>query len=105
MGSVIAVVLAIGAITAFAAKWATVRHPEWSAFRQIGVAVASFPVVTGVLVAIVVALQFVNRSPGEHSGQFGMPIFALLFMWFAVNMGGVLVSLPTALVAVRSFRG
>lgn len=100
----LAVVLAIGTVTALAAKLIVVRNVVSSTAGQVLLAASAFPIVTAVLAALLIALQFAQRAPDAHKGSFGMAIFTIVMFWFYGLIASAIVGLPTAFVAVRAFQ-
>ena len=100
----IASIIVIGAVTAVAAKLIVVRGIASSRVRQVLLAAAAFPIVTAIIAALLIAVQFAQKAPDAHGGSFGMVIFAIVMFWFYGLMGSIVVGLPTAVIAVRAFR-
>lgn len=104
MGWLVATILAIGTVTTLAARLLVSRNPTGSTAAHVMLAAASVPLASGVVAAVVIALQFAQKTPDTHNGSFGMSIFALVMFWFYGLMASVVVGLPTAIVAVRAFQ-
>ncbi|WBH15981.1 hypothetical protein [Sphingomonas radiodurans] len=105
MGWLIGTVLAISGVTALAAWFIVRRNPTGSSSSQIMFAVASFPVLSGLFAAVVIAGEIAKLTPQDHRGSFGMAIFAVVVFWFYGLVASVIVGVPTAVVAVGRFRG
>ena len=104
MGWLIVSALVIAAVTVGAARLVVVRGLATSTLGQFLLSAASVPIVTAVIAALLIALQFAQRAPDAHRGSFGMVIFSIVMFWFYGLMASVLIGLPTAVVAVRAFQ-
>ena len=104
LGWLIVTALVIAAVTVGAARLVVVRGLATSTLGQILLSAASVPIVTAVIAALLIALQFAQRAPDAHRGSFGMVIFSIVMFWFYGLMASVLIGLPTAVVAVRAFQ-
>lgn len=106
MGYLIASVLAVMAITAAAARFLIGRYPDASFAGLVWRSAMAFPVLAVILFACATAFVLLQPSrPDRPDLDPGMPIFAMaMFLFYALTLG-VVVGLPTALVAVRVMRG
>lgn len=92
-------------VTLAAARLVVSRWPELGFGSQVFRAALAFPVLAAAAFAIAVAVTLAQPRPASRPDlDPGMPVFALVFfLLYALVVGGV-VGLPTAWVAVRSFR-
>ena len=70
----------------------------------MALAAASFPIVSGFVAAVLIAIQLAQKTPETHGGSFGMGIFAIVMFWFYAVMASVIIGVPTAWYFVRLFQ-
>lgn len=105
IGFALAVALFAIFVTVFAAKRAVKRRPEASSGAQIFRALLAFPAVaTGLFALAVLWTFYVAPAPPEPGGSTGMVVFAMVFFLFYALVIGAVVSVPAAILAVRSAR-
>jgi hypothetical protein len=101
IGSAVAAML----VTLAAARYVVGHWPGASMGSQVFKAAASFPLLAILLFAIATAVTLFGASRANRPDlDPGMPIFALVFFLIYTLFIGVVVGVPTALVAVRMFR-
>lgn len=103
MGGLIGSVLGVVVVTVVAAWIVERRWPAGSYLGNSIWAAASVPVISFLLFVLLTAVTLVGGR-GEHPADVGMPIFALVFFWFYAAAAGVIVGIPTALIAVKLMR-
>ena len=92
-------------VTVGAAKLLVQRWPATGAFKQVVLAALSFPALTVLLAALATIVVLAQPRLPEPGGTTGMAVFAMLFIAFIACAIGAIVGVPTAIVAVRAFRG
>lgn len=105
MGFLLGSALAALLVTALAARMLVSYAPQASAGTQILWATLSFPLQSVALFAIATVVALVGAADAPPNQGAGMAVFALVFFLVYAVVVGVVIGLPTAWVAVRSFRG
>jgi hypothetical protein len=100
LGSVIAAVL----VTMLAAWLLVTRQPDRPASSQIMRAALSFPALATLLFVVATTVALVGARDAPANQGAGMAVFAMVFFLFYAIVVGVIVGIPTAIVAVRLFR-
>ncbi len=98
-------IAAVAGTTAGAAYLIVGRGIATSTIGQVLLSAAAFPIVTAIVAALLIAVQFAQRTPQTHGGSFGMTIFAICMFWFYGVMASAVIGVPAAVIAVRTFRG
>ena len=98
-------ILAIVAVTTLAAKLVTAFRPGMGQGAQIAVAAASTPVLAVLIFIAVVVLSLSGISSPSERNAGGMVVFASIFFLLYELVAGAVVGVPTAILAVRAFRG
>lgn len=105
IGFALGVAIAAILVTVFAAKRIVRKRPAASSGAQVARAMLAFPAVaTGLFVLATIWTIYVAPDPGGHDGVTGMVVFAMVFFLFYALVIGAIVSLPAAILAVRSAR-
>ena len=105
MGYLIGSAVAALLVTILAARFVVSRWPAMPFGGQVWRAAMSFPLLAMLLFAIAVVVMLLQPAPpGRPDLSPAAPIFAFTFFLIYALAVGVVVGLPTALVAVRAFR-
>ncbi len=100
VGSVVAIV----AITFAAAWFATSRWPHRTRRWQVTFSALSVPVLSAVLFTAAVMATLANAPAVPERGTVGMVIFSMVFFLFYAIVAGLVIGIPTAMIAVRTLR-
>lgn len=101
LGSAVATVL----LTVLVAWRLGTGWPAGSRTAHVLLSAASFPALATLLFAIATFYTLViAERPSEPGGTTGMVVFSMVFFLFYAVAIGVVIGLPTALLAVRAFR-
>lgn len=100
VGSVVAIV----AITFAAAWFATSRWPHRTQRWQVAFSAFSVPLLSVVLFAVAVLVTLVDASSVPERGTVGMVIFSMVFFLCYAVVAGLVVGIPTAMIAIRALR-
>jgi branched-subunit amino acid permease len=104
MWFVLGSVVLAGLVTVLTAKRVVRRSPGASPGRQVMLASLGFPALAVVVFAAAVAVTLLGPQADEPGGSTGMVVFAMVFFLVYALVIGAAVGIPTAIVAVRSFR-
>lgn len=100
VGSVVAIV----AVT-FAAAWlATSRWPDRTRRWQVTFSALSVPLLSVVLFGVAVMVALAETADVPERGTVGMVIFSMVFFLFYAVVAGLVIGIPTAMIAVRALR-
>ena len=100
VGSVVAIV----AITFAAAWFATSRWPHRTQWWQVAFSAFSVPLLSVVLFTVAVLVTLVDASSVPERGTVGMVIFSMVFFLLYAVVAGLVVGIPTAMIAIRALR-
>lgn len=100
VGSVVAIV----AITFAAAWFATSRWPNRTQRWQVTFSALSVPLLSVVLFVVAVLVTLADASSVPERGTVGMVIFSMVFFLFYAIVAGLVIGIPTAMIAVRTLR-
>lgn len=100
LGSVVAIV----AITFAAAWFGTSRWPHKTQRWQVTFSAFSAPLLSVVLFTVAVLMTLVDASNVPERGTVGMVIFSMVFFLFYAVAAGLVIGIPTAMIAVRALR-
>lgn len=100
VGSVVAIV----AITFAAAWFGTSRWPHKTQRWQVTFSAFSAPLLSVVLFTVAVLMTLVDASNVPERGTVGMVIFSMVFFLFYAIVAGLVIGIPTAMIAVRALR-
>lgn len=100
VGSVVAIV----AITFAAAWFGTSRWPHKTQRWQVTFSAFSVPLLSVVLFTVAVLVTLVGASNVPERGTVGMVIFSMVFFLFYAIVAGLVIGIPTAMIAVRTLR-
>lgn len=100
LGSIAAII----AITAGAAWLAMLRWPARTQRWQITLAALSFPLLSVLLFALAVIVTLIDAPSVPERGTVGMVIFSLVFFLFYAVVAGLVIGIPTAIIAVKALR-
>lgn len=103
MNAITGTILGVVVVTTIAAWLIERRWPSGSYLSNSIWAAASVPVIATILFAVMTVLTLV-QGRGDHPSNVGMPIFAGAFFVIYACMAGLVIGLPTAMVAVRLLR-
>lgn len=98
----VSALLAVG-VTILAA-WLVIKlRPNIGQGAHVLCSAISFPILSALLFALGLVIALLS-STGQPDGSAGMPILALTFFLFYALVIGLILGLPTALVAVMALR-
>lgn len=100
VGSVVAIV----AITFATAWFATSRWPHRTRRWQVTFSALSVPLLSVVLFAGAVLATLADAPGVPERGTVGMVIFSMVFFLFYAVVAGLVIGIPTAMIAVRTLR-
>jgi len=100
VGSIVAIV----AITFAAAWFATSRWPHRTQRWQVAFSAFSVPLLSVVLFAVAVLVTLIDASSVPERGTVGMVMFSMVFFLFYAVVAGLVVGIPTAMIAIRALR-
>ena len=92
------------AVTGGTAWLATSRWPHRSQRWQVAVAALSFPLLSVLLFAAAVIVTLIEAADVAERGTVGMVIFSMVFFLVYAVAAGLLVGVPTAMLAVSALR-
>jgi hypothetical protein len=94
----------IMAVTSGTAWLLTSRWPGRTQRWQVTLAAFSFPLLSILLFALAVIVTLIDAPSVPERGTVGMVIFSLVFFLFYAVVAGLIVGIPTAMVAVKALR-
>ncbi len=97
----IAVIMAVTGGTAWllTARWPA-RTQRW----QVTLSALSFPLLSLLLFVLAVIATLIDAPNVPERGTAGMVIFSLVFFLFYASAAGLVIGIPTAMLAVRALR-
>jgi hypothetical protein len=103
MNAIVGTIVGVVVVTTIAAWLIERRWPAGSYLSNSIWAAASVPVIAAILFAVMTAVTLVNGR-GDHPANVGMPIFAGVFFLVYACMAGLIIGLPTAMIALKVMR-
>ena len=94
----------IMAVTSGTAWLLTSRWPGRTQRWQVTLAALSFPLLSVLLFALAVIVALIDARGVPERGTVGMVIFSLVFFLFYAVVAGLMIGIPTAIVAVKALR-
>lgn len=101
---ILGTVVVIMAITSATAWLLTARWPGKTQRWQVTLSALSVPILSVLLFVLGVIATLIDAPNVPERGTAGMVIFSMVFFLFYAWAAGLVIGIPTAMVAVRALR-